>query len=72
MIKILIKILALLLLALCCVNAQPTELFADNGIVKVKFDLTRGGAISYISLSGSERNLVNVYDEGIPKKIKII
>lgn len=44
--------------------AQPSELSADNGIIKVKFDLTRGGAISYISLSGSERNLVNVYDEG--------
>jgi hypothetical protein len=46
------------------VQAQPKEISADNGILKIKFDLTRGGAISYISLSGSERNLVNVFDEG--------
>jgi len=45
-------------------QAQPNEISADNGILKVKFDLTRGGAISHISLSGSERNLVNVHDEG--------
>ncbi|MHB8339003.1 MAG: hypothetical protein ACYDEE_16430 [Ignavibacteriaceae bacterium] len=45
-------------------NAQPTELTADNGILKVKLDLTRGGAISYISLSGSNRSLVNIHDEG--------
>lgn len=44
--------------------AQPNEISVDNGILKVKFDLTRGGAISYISKSGSERNLVNVHDEG--------
>jgi hypothetical protein len=44
--------------------AQPAEISADNGVLKVKFDLTRGGAISYISLFGTERNLVNVYDEG--------
>ena len=55
----------IVMLAACQINsAQPSELSADNGTLKVKFDLTRGGAISYISLSGSERNLVNVYDEG--------
>lgn len=42
----------------------PTELVADNGTLVVKFDLTRGGAISWISLSGSERSLVNIADEG--------
>lgn len=36
----------------------------DNGILKVKLDLTRGGAISYISKTGTSRNLVNIYDEG--------
>jgi hypothetical protein len=51
-------------------NAQPQdfvtpdELVADNGKLTVKFDLTRGGAISWISLTGSERNLVNIADEG--------
>jgi len=42
----------------------PVELVADNGTLTVKFDLTRGGAISWISLSGSDRSLVNIADEG--------
>jgi hypothetical protein len=42
----------------------PKELVADNGILTVKFDLTRGGAISWISKSGSTRSLVNIADEG--------
>jgi len=37
---------------------------ADNGMIKIKLDLTRGGAISYVSLSGSDENLVNIADEG--------
>lgn len=36
----------------------------DNGKIHLKLDLTRGGAISYISLAGSERNVVNIADEG--------
>jgi hypothetical protein len=64
MIKTLSKIYFFLLAALSFASAQPAELSADNGIVKVKFDLTRGGAISYISLSNSQRNLVNIFDEG--------
>jgi hypothetical protein len=36
----------------------------DNGILTLKLDLTRGGAICWISLSGSERNIVNIADEG--------
>ena len=50
--------------SLMAIRAQPGEIIADNRILKVKLDLTRGGAISYISLSGSSRNLVNIYDEG--------
>ncbi|OYU56527.1 MAG: hypothetical protein CFE25_04630 [Chitinophagaceae bacterium BSSC1] len=47
------------------VNTQtPKELVADNGKLTVKFDLTRGGAISWISYSGSQRSLVNIADEG--------
>lgn len=42
----------------------PDELVAYNGILTVKFDLTRGGAISWISISGSNRSLVNIADEG--------
>ena len=43
---------------------SPAELVADNGILKLKLDLTRGGAISWLSLSGSERSVVNIADEG--------
>lgn len=42
----------------------PKDLVADNGKLTVKFDLTRGGAISWISYSGSQRSLVNIADEG--------
>ena len=45
-------------------KSVPTELVADNGTLTIKFDLTRGGAISWISLSGSKRSLVNIADEG--------
>ncbi len=47
-------------------NAQQTDtiLTADNGIIKVKLDLTRGGAISYISSSESTVNIVNIHDVG--------
>jgi len=60
----LISILFSILIYHCALSAQPAEICADNGIIKIKFDLTRGGAISYISQSGSTRNLVNVFDEG--------
>lgn len=47
------------------INTQtPKELVADNGILTVNFDLTRGGAISWISHSGSQRSFVNIADEG--------
>jgi hypothetical protein len=36
----------------------------DNGTLLLKLDLTRGGAISYLSLSGSTRSIVNIADEG--------
>jgi hypothetical protein len=36
----------------------------DNGVLHLKLDLTRGGAIAYISTTGSSRNLVNIADEG--------
>ena len=43
---------------------NASELITDNGVLKVILDLTRGGAISYVSLSGRNRNLVNIHDEG--------
>jgi len=36
----------------------------NNGILTLKLDLTRGGAISWLSLSGSSRSVVNIADEG--------
>jgi hypothetical protein len=40
------------------------QMEVDNGILNVKLDLTRGGAINYISASGKTRNIVNIHDEG--------
>ena len=44
------------------IQAVPPEV--DNGVLTLKLDLTRGGAIAYLSLSGSSRNIVNIADEG--------
>lgn len=62
--KSLLKAVFIFLIGLTSACAQPSELVSDNGVLKLKLDLTRGGAISYISKSGSDRNVVNVYDEG--------
>lgn len=43
---------------------QQSDPVIDNGILTLKLDLTRGGAISYLSLSGNIRSLVNIADEG--------
>ena len=43
---------------------QQVDPVIDNGILTLKLDLTRGGAISYLSLSGSSRSVVNIADEG--------
>ena len=43
-------------------NAQTLEV--NNGVLHLKVDLSRGGAICYLSQAGSVRNLVNIKDEG--------
>ena len=43
---------------------QHVDPVIDNGVLTLKLDLTRGGAISYFSLSGSSRSVVNIADEG--------
>jgi hypothetical protein len=43
---------------------QDTSAVIDNGVLTLKLDLTRGGAISYLSVTGSSRNIVNISDEG--------
>ena len=56
-----------LALAICMagvqLNGQQT-LELDNDTLHLKLDLTRGGAINYISKSGADRNIVNIHDEG--------
>jgi hypothetical protein len=42
--------------------ASPLTL--DNGTVKVSVDTAYGGAITYLSQSGSTTNLVNIHDFG--------
>ncbi len=64
----------LLLTIFCCTSAfsqqkptgseSSTELVADNGHLMLKLDLSRGGAIAWLSLTGSERSIVNIADEG--------
>ena len=44
--------------------AQKNEVSIDNGVIKVKIDLNSGGAISYLSASGSNYNVVNTFDKG--------
>ena len=44
-------------------NAQ-NEIELNNDTLHLKLDLTRGGAINYISKSGSTRSIVNIADEG--------
>ena len=51
------------------VSAEATpavfeEFGIRNGTLRLVQDTARGGAISYISLAGSSRNLVNIADEG--------
>jgi len=64
--KILLFLLSFTYLANATLLAQQSddEPVIDNEILTLKLDLTRGGAISYISVSGSDRNLVNIADEG--------
>jgi hypothetical protein len=38
--------------------------FLDNGVIRVGIDANNGGAISYLSQSGSSVNLINTYDRG--------
>jgi len=45
-------------------DSENKEMALDNGVLNIKLDLTRGGAINYISTSGTTRNIVNIHDEG--------
>ena len=44
---------------------QPAKMsYLDNGVIRLGVDLNLGGAITYLSRSGTEQNLVNSYDCG--------
>ncbi len=63
--KSLIKSFLIFLIALNGAMLQGQEtLELDNDTLHLKLDLTRGGAINYISISGTTRNIVNIHDEG--------
>ena len=38
--------------------------YLDNGVIRLGVDLNMGGAITYLSRSGTEQNLVNSFDCG--------
>ncbi len=61
------KVIIIALIALLTFDAtaqQGVDPIIDNDTLTLKLDLTRGGAISYLSLSGSTRSIVNIADEG--------
>ena len=62
--KILLFTLSLLLATAAFAQQSPKEIEIGSNSIRLKQDLTRGGAICYISLSNEDRNLVNICDEG--------
>jgi len=60
------KLSILVIVFLIPISALKAQSFLeiDNDTLHLKIDLRLGGAIAYLSKSGSERNLVNVHDEG--------
>jgi hypothetical protein len=54
-----------LLAAVAPANAGYGDLVLDNGTIRLSMDpIARGGAITYLGLSGSTTNLINNYDRG--------
>lgn len=68
--KKLTLIIVCILASTAIASSQTSETKSDreitikNSKICLKQDLTRGGAINYISSSGQDRNLVNIFDEG--------
>ena len=53
--------MALLLAGRCAFGAES---YLDNGVIRLGVDLTKGGSITWLSLSGSTNNIVNDHDLG--------
>lgn len=57
--------LSLAVIGLCAPLQQQTSMsYLDNGVIRVGIDLTIGGAITWVSKSGSSVNLINSADWG--------
>ena len=58
--------LAMLCLLFCVAGLQAYGQYLEvkNSNLRLRQDLTRGGAICYLSLSDRDRNIVNINDEG--------
>ena len=54
----------LALLVATMAHADDQFYFLDNGVVRVGIDATRGGAIGWLSQSGSSYNVINHHDMG--------
>ena len=61
--KILFFALSLILATAAFAQQSPKEIEIGSNSIRLKQDLTRGGAICYISLSNEDRNLVNICDD---------
>lgn len=59
---VLVPVAAMALAAVDSARAQVGCL--DNGVIRVGVDVSRGGAISYLSESGAGESVVNIYDLG--------
>lgn len=56
---------ATILLTLTTAYGQTYDLYLDNGVIRVGVETDEyGGAITYISESGSDRNIINNHDRG--------
>jgi len=58
------QVILLLLLTWWVSSPGQDKIGIDNDTLHVKVDLTRGGAICYISKSSDNRNIINIADEG--------
>ncbi len=61
------KLLAMLVLAglLAASRAQGDRLsLLDNGVIRLGVDLEQGGTITWLSASGSDKNVINAHDRG--------
>ena len=61
-----VSVMLAVLWAIWCLNARGAETvrYLDNGEVRVGIDLALGGTITYLSMSGTSKNIINSHDPG--------